>query len=67
MDRHLAAQEENGHQLLTYSSRDICRIIEELGKQAGIQRSANPSIPGWTFAVNQWRGHAPHNTLQKSL
>lgn len=32
-----------------------------------IQRSVNPSMLRWTFALNQWRSNVPHNTLQKRM
>lgn len=43
------------------------RIIQQLGKQAGIRRSVRSSMRRWILAPSPWRRNAPHNTVEERM
>lgn len=58
---------DDSAQLLPWSGRHIRNMVTELGRDAGLHRSVNPSSLRWTFALGQWKAGVPDTTLQGRL
>ncbi len=53
--------------LFPWSARMLEYVLEDLGKEAGLQKRVSFSMCRWTCALNDWRSNMDHNQIRQKL